>query len=202
MMPLPQRIGVFGGAFDPPHRAHRALLQAALAELKLDALHVVPTGQAWHKPRQLSAPAHRLAMLQLALADLPHIVIDTQEIDRAGPSYTIDTLRQMAAAAPGADLFLIIGADQAATLTSWLAWQEIVKIATICVADRADIVGACGVFDAEKVFPQRFIHLTLPPMPLSATRVRSLINHGQSVQTLVSEPVARYIAAHHLYQTV
>ncbi|MDD5028428.1 MAG: nicotinate (nicotinamide) nucleotide adenylyltransferase [Rhodoferax sp.] len=199
---LPRRIGIFGGAFDPPHRAHRALLEAALTELKLDALHVVPTGQAWHKPHQLSAPAHRLAMLQLALAELPQIVVDTQEMDRTGPSYTIDTLRRITVCVPGADLFLIMGADQAAALTTWRAWQEIVQLATICVADRADLASATGVFDAEKMFPQRFFHLTMAPLRLSATRIRSLISHGQSVQTLVSEPVARYIAAHHLYQTV
>jgi nicotinate-nucleotide adenylyltransferase len=202
MLLLPQRIGIFGGAFDPPHLAHRALLEAALAELQLDALHVVPTGQAWHKPRQLSAAAHRLAMLQLAFSDQPKIVIDTQEIDRSGPSYTIDTLHHIASAAPGAELFLIMGADQAAALTTWRAWQEIVNIAIICVAYRADSTGATGLFDAEKLFPKRFIHLKMPPLSLSATHIRTQIGDGKSVQSLVSEPVARYIAAHHLYQTV
>ena len=96
------RIGVFGGAFDPPHLAHRALLETALDELKLDRLHVVPTGEAWHKPRQLTAAAHRLAMVQLAFGDVPKICIDTREINRVGPSYTIDSLRQMAAEAAGA----------------------------------------------------------------------------------------------------
>jgi nicotinate-nucleotide adenylyltransferase len=197
-----QRIGIFGGAFDPPHLAHRTLLDTAITELKLDALHVVPTGQAWHKPRQLSAAAHRLAMLQLALADQRKIIIDAQEIDRSGPSFTIDTLRQIAAHAPGAELFLIMGADQAAALTTWRAWDEIVKLAIICVADRAESTGAIGQLDAEKQFPQRFFHLTMQPRGLSATQIRTLIGQGKPVQALVSEPVARYIAAHHLYQTV
>jgi len=192
---------VFGGAFDPPHLAHRALLEAALNQLKLDVLHVVPTGDAWHKPRTLSPAEHRLAMVQLAFADVPRISVDAQEIDRAGPSYTVDTLRHIAAAEPGAELFLIMGADQAAALTSWHDWQAILQLAIICVANRAQQSGSSALFDAEKLFPERFLHLSMPATPVSATRIRNMIANRQSVQTLVSEPVARYIADHHLYQS-
>jgi nicotinate-nucleotide adenylyltransferase len=193
------RIGVFGGAFDPPHLAHRALLETALDELKLDRLHVVPTGEAWHKPRQLTAAAHRLAMVQLAFGDVPKICIDTREINRVGPSYTIDSLRQMAAEAAGAEWFLIMGADQAATLTSWHEWEAIVQIAIICVAARAHPSNTNDTIEAERLFPKRFLHLSLPALHVSATQIRSNIANGQPVQTLVSEPVARYIADHHLY---
>jgi len=197
--PQRRRIGVFGGAFDPPHLAHRALLEAALAELKLDVLRVVPTGDAWHKPRRLSAAAHRLAMVQLAFDDVPHIHVDTQEIARSGPSYTVDTLRHIAAAEPGAELFLIMGADQAAALTSWHDWQAILQLAIICVATRDQQSKNGTMFDAENLFPERFLHLSMPATPVSATQIRNMIATGQSVQTLVSEPVARYIADHHLY---
>jgi nicotinate-nucleotide adenylyltransferase len=193
------RIGVFGGAFDPPHLAHRALLETALDELKLDRLHVVPTGEAWHKPRQLTAAAHRLAMVQLAFGDVPKICIDTREINRVGPSYTIDSLRQMAAEAAGAEWFLIMGADQAATLTSWHEWEAIVQLAIICVATRAHPSITNDTIEAERLFPERFLHLSLPALHISATQIRSNIANGQPVQTLVSEPVARYIADHHLY---
>jgi nicotinate-nucleotide adenylyltransferase len=193
-------VGVFGGAFDPPHLAHRALLEDAVWVLGLDAVHVVPTGQAWHKPRVLTSPEHRLAMAQLAFGDLPRVTIDRLEIDRNGPSYTIDTLHHIAQAEPGAELFLMMGADQAAALMSWRAWQEILQIAIICVADRAHHASASAIFDAEKLFPERFLHLDLPAMHLSATQIRSSVSTGQSVQTLVSEPVARYIADHHLYR--
>lgn len=193
------RIGVFGGAFDPPHLAHRALLETALDELKLDRLHVVPTGEAWHKPRQLTAAAHRLAMVQLAFGDVPKICIDTREINRVGPSYTIDSLRQMTAEAAGAEWFLIMGADQAATLTSWHEWEAIVQIAIICVAARAHPSNTNDAIEAERLFPKRFLHLSLPALHVSATQIRSNIANGQPVQTLVSEPVARYIADHHLY---
>ncbi|MCM2296549.1 nicotinate (nicotinamide) nucleotide adenylyltransferase [Rhodoferax sp.] len=200
-MPQARRIGVFGGAFDPPHLAHRALLETALNELKLDVLHVVPTGDAWHKPRQLTSAVHRLAMVQLAFGDVAKICIDRREIDRVGPSYTIDTLRQMAAEEPGAELFLLMGADQAAALTSWHEWQAIVQLAIISVATRAHSSNTNDSFEAERLFPERFLHLGLPALHVSATQIRSNIANGQPVQTLVSEPVARYIADHHLYQS-
>jgi len=199
-----RRIGVFGGAFDPPHLAHRTLLKTALTELKLDAMRVVPTGDAWHKSRPLSAAAHRLAMVHLAFDDVPQIQVDCQEMARSGPSYTVDTLRHITAAEFGAELFLIMGTDQAVALTSWHDWRAILQIAIICVAARAQssddqALNSSAVFDAEKLFPERFLHLSMPATPLSATQIRNMIANGQPVQTLVSEPVARYIAEHHLY---
>ena len=197
-----QRVGIFGGAFDPPHRAHEALVRSAVAELALDALHVIPTGHAWHKNRQLSAPEQRLAMTQLAFAAVPQVLVDAQEINRPGPSYTIDSLRALAAAQPDAELFLLIGADQAAALTSWWDWQEILQLATICVADRKDSTRASTQFVAEKMFPQRFLHLKMPAMPISATHIRASISAGLSVNALVHDSVARYIADHHLYHSI
>ena len=196
------RVGVMGGAFDPPHKAHQALAQTAIAQLQLDELRLIPTGHAWHKPRTLSAAAHRLAMTRLAFADQPKVTLDAREIERDGPSYTIDTLRELQATAPTARLFLIIGADQANALTSWRDWQEILQSATICVADREDFTGATGQFDAEAASPAKFVRLHMPAMDISATQIRSRIAARQSVSALVCEPVARYIADHHLYQTV
>jgi nicotinate-nucleotide adenylyltransferase len=190
---------VFGGSFDPPHLAHVSLLRTAISELSLDEMRVLPTGQAWHKSQTLSDSVHRLAMAELAFAQWPKVVVDAQEILRTGPSYTVDTLRNVAALHPTADLYLIMGADQAQTLTTWHAWQEIFQIATICVADRGDIIRARGQFDAESLFPDRFIRLQMPALAISATQIRSHVNASQAINTLVSEPVARYIADHHLY---
>jgi len=103
---------MFGGAFDPPHLAHRALAEAALDQLGLDALHMMPTGQAWHKARSLTSAEHRIAMCQLAFDDLPRTRIDTRETTRQGPSYTADTLAELAREYPGATLYLVLGADQ------------------------------------------------------------------------------------------
>ncbi|MDP2065645.1 MAG: nicotinate (nicotinamide) nucleotide adenylyltransferase [Burkholderiaceae bacterium] len=201
----PRRIGLFGGAFDPPHLAHAALVRAAMAQLHLDALHVLPTGQAWHKTRTLSAAHHRLAMARLAFADPPGVVVDDREIRRPGPTYTIDTLRELQAAEPGASLVLVIGTDQAAALPRWRDWQEIVKIAIISVADRDQMTGAKGQFDLENVPGVRLQPLNLPAMPISATAIRDQIAAGpdglKRVAHLVAPGVARYIEHHHLYQT-
>jgi len=195
----PKRIGILGGSFDPPHLAHVALGQAAVVQLALDGLCVVPTGQAWHKARVLSEATHRLAMTQLAFADTPQAWVDPRETRRAGPSYTVDTLRELRSEFSQAELFLIIGADQAQTLTSWQAWQEILQSATICVADRPDLTRARDVFDAEKAYPERFFHLQMPSLAISATDIRSAISTHQNVTALVGERVARYIADHYLY---
>ena len=196
-----KRMGVFGGAFDPPHAAHVALVKAALAELQLDQLRVVPTGEAWHKTRSLSPPQQRLAMAQLAFADLPRVVVDPCEIQRAGPSYTVDTLREFKILWPAAELFLILGEDQARALPEWRAWQEIVQLAIICVAVRADSTGATPKFVINKGLESRFRWLPMPALLVSATDIRTRIAAHQSVDDMVFAPVARYIALHHLYQT-
>jgi len=197
----PRRIAVFGGAFDPPHAAHVALAQAALAELQLDELRVIPTGQAWHKTRPLSPALHRLAMARLAFAELPKVMIDARETERAGPSYTVDTLRELQREQPGAELFLLLGADQARALPSWHAWQEIVQTAIICVADRGDGADKQPRFSAPKLLESRFRQLPMPALPVSATEIRNQIATRQALGPLVLEPVARYIEHHHLYQT-
>ena len=96
------RIGVFGGAFDPPHKGHVVLARAALQELQLDALRIIPTGNAWHKIRSLTPAVHRLAMAQLAFSEIDKVVIDPRETQRSGASYTIDTLRELQSEFPGA----------------------------------------------------------------------------------------------------
>jgi len=196
-----RRIGVFGGAFDPPHLAHLALARTALAELALDELRVVPTGEAWHKPRTLSPARHRLAMAQLAFADLPRVVVDPIETLRVGPSYTVVTLRAFKARWNDDDLFLILGEDQVRSLTSWQDWQEILQLAIICVAERANPTGVTTQFGLEKAYASRLRRLPMPALALSATDIRARIAAHLSVAGLVFEPVARYIDHHHLYQT-
>ena len=204
MTPAPNRIGVFGGAFDPPHNAHVALARVALEQLALDELKVFPTGDAWHKPRPLSAATHRLAMARLAFEGLDRVCVDEREIRRAGPTYTIDTLLALQAEHPGAQLVLILGEDQARALPNWHRWQEILQFAIICVATRDT---AAGSFDESKAFAgfagvldAHLQHLVLAPMDVGSTRIRALAAAGQSIAPLVPQAVARYISHHHLYQ--
>lgn len=195
------RIGVFGGAFDPPHLAHAALAKAAVANLQLDALHVIPTGQAWHKVRALTPARHRLAMAKLAFSGLPQVIVDPCETERQRPSYTVETLRELKVQHPHAELFLIIGEDQAQALPGWREWQQVLQLATICVAEREDLMGSTPRFVAPKSLESHFRRLPMPAMPISATDIRTRIAAHQSIAALVFEPVARYIDDHHLYQT-
>ncbi len=209
LTPRQKRIGVFGGAFDPPHNAHIALAQVAIKTLELDVLHIIPTGRAWHKARTLSPPEHRLAMAQLAFGDLPGVVVDDREIQRAGPTFTIDTLLALQAEHPAAQLYLIMGADQFAAFGQWHQWQTILQTAIICIAARARIIWPKDQFDAYNEAQNRLLELPLPEMAVSATQIRQLLaaaanaglGENQAIADLLPAPVARYIAQHQLYQT-
>jgi len=192
------RVGVFGGAFDPPHTAHAALARAAVDQLRLDELRILPTGNAWHKATQLSPARHRLAMARLAFADVPKAIIDDRELHRSGPTYTVDTLRELQREQPDAELFLVMGEDQSAALTRWHDWQSVLALAVICFAERA--AGAAEIRSG--LPPQaRSQPLLLPPMPESATEVRALVHRGAEIGHLVAPDVARYIDRHRLYRS-
>ena len=165
--------------------AHLALVKSALTELQLDQLRVVPTGQAWHKSRALSPAPQRLAMAQLAFAALPGVMVDPREIQRPGPSYTVDTLRELKADWPSAEFYLILGEDQALALPEWHAWQEVLQLAIICVAARACSTGATPKFLISSGLESRFRRLSMPALALSATEIRSRIAAHLSVADLV-----------------
>ena len=200
-MSAAERIGVFGGAFDPPHTGHLALARAALAQLDLTQLRIVPTGQAWHKARALTDAAHRLEMCRLLFAPLADVLVDDSEIRREGPSYTVDTLAALRAQRPQAQLMLLIGQDQAAGLAQWLRPEEIARLAIIWVAVRPDATGQVAPLDPD--LRTRFSLHTLPmaAQAVSSTDIRERIARRHSTQALLTEPVARYIADHHLYPT-
>ena len=203
-----QRLGVFGGAFDPPHRAHVALVEAAVAQLQLNHVHVLPTGQAWHKPRHLSDAAHRLAMTRLAFAHVPQVVVDEREILRTGPSYTVDTLHELQSEYPQAQLYLLLGDDQRRSLSSWHQIGEIERIAIICAAGRDMAVRAWNEESGaaptnpplSDTLQARIRTLDMPLMPHSATDIRVLAATEQALTGLVSPAVERYIHEHHLYR--
>ena len=203
------KIGIFGGAFDPPHNAHVALAQVAMDALELDALHIIPTGSAWHKTRTLTAAEHRLAMAQLAFGSLPGVAVDDCEIRRAGPTFTIDTLRGLQLEFPGAQFYLIMGADQFAAFQQWHQWQAILENAIICIAARARIDSATDQFGIRNGAKNRIVELPLPAMAVSATQIRQILagtgstglGENQAIADLLPAAVARYIAQHQLYQS-
>jgi nicotinate-nucleotide adenylyltransferase len=190
------RVGMFGGAFDPPHLAHVALARAAVEQLHLDELRIFPTGNAWHKSQVLSPAGHRLAMARIAFGGLPNTVVDDRELRRPGPTYTIDTLRELQSERPQARLFLVMGEDQAVSLTRWREWEAIPALATICMAARPATSA-----DAPRALPAEvpLMLLRLPEMPESATEVRQRVAAGEGIDHLVPPGVASYIAQHSLY---
>ena len=196
-----RRIGVFGGAFDPPHRAHVALVRSAIDQLQLDEVRVLPTGQAWHRSASLTDASHRLAMVRLAFAEVQQAVVDDREIRRTGPSYTVDTLREMAAEQPGAQLYLLIGDDQRRSLPGWHRINEIERLAIICAAARDPQVAAwhAGHAPISEAAGPEIRPLPMPLMPISATDIRERLSRQDDVSALVAPGVERYIHEHHLY---
>ena len=191
-----RHFGIFGGSFDPVHNAHVALARVALAELRLDELLWVPAGQPWQKSRGLTPPADREAMVRLAIADEPRFALSRIELERSGPSYMIDTVRELRAARPGANWFLVIGQDQYAAFHTWQGWQELLGLVTLVIADRPDTTHAVD----PQVLAAAHAAVTLPMMDVSSTDIRGRVMNGQGIADLVPAPVARYIARHHLYR--
>ncbi len=191
-----RRVGLFGGSFDPVHRAHLALAHEAMHSLRLDEVRWVPAGQPWQKARTITPALHREHMLQLALAGEPRFLIDRIELLRTGPSYTLDTVRALSSAEPEAQWFLLIGADQYANLHTWTDWRELLARVVLAVANRP---GAVPPVDAEVLrHPHRTVPLAM--LDISSTQVRQRVAAGQDISQLVPPEVARYIDQHRLYR--
>jgi nicotinate-nucleotide adenylyltransferase len=191
-----RRIGLFGGSFDPVHRAHLAFAHAALVALALDELRWLPAGQPWQKTRTITAAAHREAMLRLAIEGEPRFVLDRRELERAGASYTLDSVRELQAERPAARCFLLIGQDQYAGLHTWHGWRELLARVTLAVAQRP---GAPLAADPE-VQRAAVQAVPLPAMDVSSTQIRARVAAGRSIVDLVPDNVARYIELNRLYR--
>ena len=191
------RIGLFGGTFDPVHRAHVALAHAALDALALDTVRWVPTGQPWQKQggRVVSPAAHRLAMVQAAIAHEPRFVLSRIELDRPGPSFTLDTVRTLQAAEPGHAWVLLIGQDQYANLHTWAHWRELLALVELAVANRPG--PARAPHPDVLAHPHRMV--PLPMLDISSTQIRAAAALGHDLSPMVPPEVARYIARHRLY---
>ena len=193
-------IGIFGGAFDPPHLAHHALAQAAIEQLKLEVLYIVPTGHAWHKSRVLSDASHRLAMVRLAFQNMPQVVVDDMETQREGSSYTVDTLEELQVRHPNAHFYVLVGADQAASFTLWNQWERVLEMSQLAVVQRS-------VSNADQAYShewhnlpfKRVMRMQMPLMDISSSSVRASYAAGQPDSELVSPLVAHYIQQNQLY---
>jgi nicotinate-nucleotide adenylyltransferase len=189
-----QRIGLFGGSFDPVHLGHLLVAQAAMEELSLSRLYFIPAAQSPFKPVTLPAPAsERLRMLRLALAGKANCEVDDQEIKRGGISYTVDTLRDYARRLPQAEMFYLIGADNVATLPKWREAAELAR--------RAEFVAIPRPGEPPVSFPPPFRGRMLKGFPfgVSSSQIRDRVKAGLTIDHLVPPPVAEAIRQNRLY---
>jgi len=193
-----RKIGLFGGSFDPVHEAHLALARQALDQLQLDELRWVPAGHAWQKNRAMTPAAQREAMLRLAIEGEPRFVLERCELQRAGPSYTLDTLRELQVATPAAKWYLLLGQDQYRNLHTWHGVDELLQRVTLAVALRP---GEPAEADA-RVRAAPTVVLALPPMNISATDIRQRVAAGRDISALVPPTVAHYIHQQGLYRGI
>lgn len=196
-----QKIGLFGGSFDPVHLAHLSLARCALDQLGLDQLLWLPAGRPWQKTG-LASPAHRRAMVALMIEGEARFAVDDSELARDGASFTIDTVRARLAADPSEALFLVIGQDQYARLHTWREWRALLGLVTVAVAARAgEAVESSAEVRAEfGAGAHRLLALAMPPQHISSTEVRELASRGEDICPLVGAAVAEYITQHRLYK--
>ena len=196
------RLGILGGTFDPVHNGHLALAAAARDHFSLDTVLFVPAGQPWRKTREITPAAHRLAMLELAVAGNASLGISDVELRRPGPTYTADTLDALAGERLDDAFWFILGADALADLPHWKDPERIVRHAVIAVAPRTGLHIADEIARAVTAIPLlagRIAPFPMVPWDHSSTEVRERSARVESLADLVPPPVEQYIKQNRLY---
>jgi nicotinate-nucleotide adenylyltransferase len=195
------RVGIFGGVFNPPHIGHLIEAQEALLQLELEMVVFIPAGRAPHREIEDDpGPEARLEMCEYAVGPDDRFGLSRIEVDRPGPSYTVDTLRELRDQRPDDELHLILGGDAAADIASWREPEEVLRLAAVAVAERTGwrrepiTVKMAGLKGAERV---RFFEM--PRIDISSTMVRRRVAAGKPIRYLVPDRVAEYIAERGLY---
>lgn len=183
--------GILGGTFDPPHIAHLAAAHAAYEQMGLDHVRLLPAREPWQKfDRGVTSPKHRLAMARLAAAEADYLVVDQSEMQRRGPTYTIDTLESLEG-----DPVLILGSDSAIGIPSWHRADELLSMVELAVVPRRTVS-----FDAvTAAIGDSYTPISMPTLDLSATEIRDHVRAGWSPGFLVPQSVLFYIEANDLY---
>jgi nicotinate-nucleotide adenylyltransferase len=197
------RIGILGGTFNPPHLGHLVAAQEAYRELELDHVLLIPAATPPHKPVEDEPGArHRLELCRLAVGDDDRFGVSDIELQREGPSYTVDTLKVLTTHEPINDLFLILGGDIAAGLPKWHEPERVLELATVAIAQRRGtareaVEGAL----AELAGGERARFFEMPRIGISSTMVRRRVRCGQPIRYLVPDGVKQYIETHGLYRS-
>jgi nicotinate-nucleotide adenylyltransferase len=188
-----KKIGIFGGTFDPPHYGHLLMANEVLHALHLSEIWFMPNHIPPHKQHeQVTNSEDRLHMLKLAIADHPHFKIETIELQRGGPSYTYDTMRQLKAIYPNNEFYFIIGADMVEYLPNWYYIDRLVQLVTFVGVKRPG-------FSLETSYP--LIEVEIPEFAVSSSLIRERVKQGKSIRYLVPERVRLYIEEKKLYGT-
>jgi nicotinate-nucleotide adenylyltransferase len=190
-----RRVGVMGGTFDPIHHGHLVAASEVQQSFDLDEVVFVPTGQPWMK-QDVSAAEHRYLMTVIATASNPRFTTSRVDIDRGGITYTIDTLRDLRALHPDADLFFITGADAVAQIVEWKDVEELWELAHFVAVSRP------GHALSIRGLPEQGVSsLEVPALAISSTDCRRRVDRGFPVWYLVPDGVVQYISKHHLYRS-
>jgi nicotinate-nucleotide adenylyltransferase len=189
------RLGVMGGTFDPIHHGHLVAASEVAQWFDLDEVVFVPTGQPWQKSG-VSPSEHRYLMTVIATASNPRFTVSRVDIDRSGPTYTIDTLRDLKSDRPEAELFFITGADALAQILSWRDHDELWDLAHFVAVSRPGHVLSTDGLPTDDVS-----QLEIPALAISSTDCRDRVQRGHPVWYLVPDGVVQYIAKHHLYRS-
>ncbi|MDT3316981.1 nicotinate-nucleotide adenylyltransferase [Microbacterium sp. KSW4-11] len=189
------RIGVMGGTFDPIHHGHLVAASEVAQSFDLEEVIFVPTGQPWQKSG-VSSAEHRYLMTVIATASNPMFTVSRVDVDRTGATYTIDTLRDLKAQRPDADLFFITGADAIAQILGWRDVAELWELAHFVAVSRPGHTLSVDGLPAEDVSK-----LEIPALSISSTDCRARVSRGHPVWYLVPDGVVQYIAKHHLYRS-
>jgi nicotinate-nucleotide adenylyltransferase len=195
------RLGILGGAFNPPHIGHLVCAQEAATQLELDRVVFMPVGVPPHREIEQDPGAEvRLEMVELAVADDERFETSRVELDREGPSYTSDTLEQLLKDSPKDELFLILGGDQAAALGTWHEPHEVLERATVVVFERVNWRrNAIGIKIGRLPGAERVRYLDMPLMEVSSSAIRRRVRRGAPIRYLVPDKVADYIISNDLY---
>ena len=187
------RIGVFGGTFDPIHIGHLVAASEVQIALNLDRVIFMPAGQPWQKAHvPVTSADERLAMVSEAVAHDNRFESSDLEVRRSGPTYAIDTVRELQDIHPGSRISWIVGADVLASLTTWHEWEALIELVDIVAVNRAGI----SMSDV----PFEYTAVEMPDIRISASELRSRLAQGISCQYLVPDSVLDYIDAHGLYR--
>ena len=192
------RLGILGGAFNPPHIGHLICAQEAIVQLELDRVMFIPFGQAPHRELQQDPGAEaRVEMCERAIAGDERFELSRIEVDREGPSYTVDTLRQLSG---DDELFLILGGDQAANLSHWREPEEVLSLATVAAVERTGFSrNAIAVNAASLRGAQRMRFFEMPRIGVSSSFIRRRASQGLPIRYYVPDTVVDYISEHGLY---